>query len=109
MRKARASEARVLLSSSTISRCAIEFDPEGCAFAFLAFDGDAAVVIADHALHNCKTQAGPVLLGGVVGGEQAVALLCRQPLSRIRDFEPRSSIDNRRAQRQIATLRHRID
>ena len=57
MRKARASDASVFWSSSTMRRCAIfEFDPESRATPRLALNGDPSSMIADYRLHDRQSQ-----------------------------------------------------
>ncbi len=86
-RKARASDARVFASSSTISRLALTFisasllrmrvlsvrerqlDAESCALAVATRDHNAAAVITHHGLHDRQTKPCTVLLSGVVGSE----------------------------------------
>ena len=84
-RKARDSEPRVLASSSTTMMSALrhalaalaasrrQFHYEGRTAARRAFDANSAIVIAYHRLHNGESQAGAMLLGGVVRREEALA------------------------------------
>src|SRR6266478_2761358 len=92
-RKARESEASVLASSSTISNLDIQAPLRGqlyyerCALARHAFHPNPSVMIADHALHNCQTETCAMLLGGVVGREQARALFFGETLPGVGDFD----------------------
>src|SRR6266851_7052215 len=64
-----------------------QLDLEAGAAAFVAGDADRSVVIADHRLHDGKTEAGAQLLGGVVRREQARAFFRREPIAVVRDLD----------------------
>src|ERR1700690_905487 len=82
-RNARASEARVLASSSTISRCAFwatddslilpgqfvqiarQFDHKRCSTPRLAAHADPAAMVAHDRLHDGQSKSGAVCLAGV--------------------------------------------
>ena len=53
----------------------------------LAVHGDGAFMIAHHRLHDGQPQPGAVLLGGVVGREQALAFFGRQAFAGVRDLD----------------------
>ena len=50
-----------------------------------------AAVVAHHRLHDRQAQSGAVLLGGVVGREQALAFFLGQPVAGIGDLELNAS------------------
>src|SRR5438552_18367708 len=64
-----------------------KLNPKRAAAARFAFDRDLASMIAHNRLHDGEAQPGPVLLGGVVRSEQALALFFRQARPGIGDFE----------------------
>src|ERR1051326_4135 len=72
-RNARASDAKVLASSSMISKFALgailtsagQLDNECAAFAWFALRPHFALMIAHHRLHNRQAQPGAVLFAGV--------------------------------------------
>src|SRR5947208_10598828 len=68
-----------------------KLDPKRAAPSGLAFDRNFATMIAHHRLHDGEAQPGPVLLGGVVRSEQALALFLCQARPGIGDFEKGAS------------------
>src|SRR5581483_6422519 len=116
-RNARDSEASVLASSSTISKCAFDgncppesaahrhglvprtsfaaqcpavfrqFDHKGTSFPRFASHVDSALVVGYYGLNNSQPKPGSVLLARVIGREDALALFGRKPRSRIGDFD----------------------
>src|SRR5256885_11124788 len=93
MRKARASEASVFASSSTMRRCAIlQFDPKRRAAPGLALDGYPPSMIADNGLHDGEAQPRAMLLGRVVRSEQALALFLGEARAAVGDFETHRAV-----------------
>src|SRR5712692_8873293 len=119
-RKARESEASVLASSSTISKCAMsdacgggavryrKLDAEGGSAARLALYRDGAAMIAHHGLNNGQAQAGAVLFSCVVGRKQPVAFFFRQALAGVGYFENHRAIVLPRPDAQFAAIRHGV-
>jgi len=64
-----------------------QFDAEGGAVAFVAGNGDGAVMIADHGLDNREAQAGALDFGGVVGREEAGAFFESEAFAGVGDFD----------------------
>src|SRR5436309_12276548 len=110
MRKARAREASVLASSSTMRRCAIlQFDAECCAAAGLAGDGYPSSMIADYGLYDGEAQARAVLFGRVVRGEQALAFFPGEPGPGVGDLETDRAGRTRGTDREDAARRHGVE
>src|ERR1700736_4935558 len=110
IRKARASEASVFASSSTMRRCAIlQFDPKSRAFAGLAFPRNPPSMIADNGLHDRQAQAGAVLLGGVVRRKQALALLPGEAGAGVGKFEHDCGIGVTGSQGEEAASGHGVE
>src|SRR5262249_29343117 len=110
MRKARASEASVFASSSTMRRCAIlQFDPKRRAAPRLALDGYPPSMIADYGLHNGQAQARTMLLGRVVGSKQALALLLGEARAGVGDFEANRAVRAPGTHREDTPGRHGVE
>ena len=65
-------------------------------------------MIADDRLHDRKAQAGPVLLGGVVGREKPLALLRRQTTAGVGNLQIHAAILFGRPQHQHTASGHGV-
>src|SRR5450631_1355970 len=131
-RNARDSEASVLASSSTISKCAFcatvfscpdflsrsglprlwfarQFDPKNGSFFFRARDANFTAVITYHRLHNRQPESRAMLLSRVIRSEQASALFLGQTGAGIGDRNFNVIAESRGANHQLSALRHGID
>src|SRR5271170_3351423 len=123
-RNARASDARVLASSSTIKRFACcgtdrsskcsggnllcsqfvgisrQLNHEGGSSAGVAAYADSSSVIADNRLHNGQPEPGAMRLAGVIRREQTLTLLGREPSSGVSHLDYRPLAFTSRAQAQ---------
>src|ERR1051326_5727292 len=60
---------------------------ERCPLVFSAAYSDSPAMVTDDRLHDRQTQAGAMLLGGVIRSEEALALFSRQPRAGIGQLE----------------------
>src|SRR5439155_9626050 len=108
-RKAREREARVLASSSTISKLAFrgkrfssnvrslgsrqfiairgQIDDKGCAVALLAMHADSAAVVTDNRLYDCQAESRATHFAGVIRRKEPRALVRSKSLAGVRYFD----------------------
>ena len=83
-------------------------DPEGGSLADVAFQFDAAAMLAHDSLHDHQPEAGSLFLGGVKRLKDAVDLFLRNSAAGVAPRSPKRRRGFAGLQGEIAALGHRL-